>query len=383
MWRGLTVAATAAALFVWGVPAASAAGTWMVQPTPLPATASNGQLLAVSCLAANSCTAVGQYAAAAGALPLAEHWDGSAWSVEATPVPAGAVSSTLDGVSCVSADNCMAVGNYETGSGANSIPLSEHWDGSSWTIQAMARITGAHIMHVSSVSCPSAASCTAVGWYRQASGPVEPLAEGWTGSTWSLQVTASPSPVADATNLDAVSCTAPGTCVAVGSFQRSGTRVSVALAESSFNGDWKVSTVRGPAALQGVLLGVSCARTSSCTAVGTANNAPLAEQFSHNTWTVQTVASPAAGLLTAVWCVSAGSCTAVGAAGKDAQSGGFASALAEHLSAGAWHRQATASPSSGQRFAGVSCVSATVCTAAGYHLRSGTTGTTPLAEQRS
>jgi hypothetical protein len=44
---------------------------------------------------------------------------------------------------------------------------------------------------------------------------------------------------------------------------------------------------------------------------------------------------------------------------------------------------ATASPAANEVLTGVSCVSASICTAAGYHAVSSTTVLSPLAEQSS
>ena len=256
MRRGLTITAAAAVLSVCGVIPASASSTWTLEPTPTPAQGVDGQLLAVSCLTANDCTAVGGYTSTAGPVPLAERWDGSTWSIQTTPVPTGANFSILDGVSCTSATNCMAVGSYET-PGSNSLPLAEHWDGSSWSIQAMPVPAGGFGFQVKAVSCPTAASCTAVGQYQTGTVPLS-LGEGWNGSTWTVQTMPSPSHVADLVVLEGVSCTAPGTCTTAGWFQRGGTRVFVTLADKFFNGAWKVSSTRGPSAILGQLYGVSC-----------------------------------------------------------------------------------------------------------------------------
>ncbi|MGH3421717.1 MAG: hypothetical protein ACRDOD_19245, partial [Streptosporangiaceae bacterium] len=45
-------------------------------------------------------------------LTLAEGWNGSKWAVQRTVRPAGTVDSFLNGVSCTSAADCTAAGNY-------------------------------------------------------------------------------------------------------------------------------------------------------------------------------------------------------------------------------------------------------------------------------
>jgi hypothetical protein len=58
-------------------------------------------------------------------LTLVEHWNGSKWSVQATPNPSSASSSQLEGISCTSATRCTAAGLYTISSGP-SFTLAEH-----------------------------------------------------------------------------------------------------------------------------------------------------------------------------------------------------------------------------------------------------------------
>ena len=64
----------------------------------MPNPALNTALNAVSCTAANACTAVGGQG-------IALAWNGSVWSSQQTPT-----ASVLRGVSCTSATVCTAVG---------------------------------------------------------------------------------------------------------------------------------------------------------------------------------------------------------------------------------------------------------------------------------
>jgi hypothetical protein len=72
----------------------------------------------ISCDQAAACTAAGEYVTSSGATDaLAESWDGSTWTVQATPSPSAASvpSSALGGVSCITAAACTAVGEYLSG----------------------------------------------------------------------------------------------------------------------------------------------------------------------------------------------------------------------------------------------------------------------------
>jgi hypothetical protein len=135
-------------------------------------------LSGVSCASASACTAVGSYlTSAAGWAALVERWNGTKWSIEQTPKPNGELGG-LDSVSCVSARDCTAVGNYFTSTELN-VALAERWNGTDWSTEPTP-ISGSALQ---SVSCASASVCTAVGQYvplhSSTDGPT--LAERWTG----------------------------------------------------------------------------------------------------------------------------------------------------------------------------------------------------------
>ena len=67
-----------------------------------------------------------------GARTTTEHWDGSAWSLVASPNPGHHRGTSLAGVSGASASDVWAVGSYDNDAGDT--PLSLHWDGHSWTV---------------------------------------------------------------------------------------------------------------------------------------------------------------------------------------------------------------------------------------------------------
>src|SRR5439155_11602795 len=115
---------------------------WTLQTTPNPSGATAGALYGTSCPSSTSCIAVG-YAVSNGVrMTLAESWNGSSWSIQATPNPTGAKQSTLFGVACTSATQCIAVGNYINSAGAW-FTLAESWNGSAWSIQSTPNPTSA------------------------------------------------------------------------------------------------------------------------------------------------------------------------------------------------------------------------------------------------
>jgi hypothetical protein len=213
MRRSITVLMAAAACTVWAAGSASAATTWVIQATPNPDSATGPALVGVSCPSADSCFGVGTDTNSNPAdqvtQMLAEHWNGSSWAIQATPNPSGSQGAQLGAVACPSTTSCIAVGDNtkstNTGADVNE-GAAERWNGSTWTFQAMPSPSGALNANFSGVSCTSVTSCTAVGDVETSGGVEQPLAERWNGSTWAIQATPVPSG-AEESGLDGVSCT--------------------------------------------------------------------------------------------------------------------------------------------------------------------------------
>ena len=86
-------------------------GSWTAAEAPLPAGASDPFLMGVSCESASQCVAAGYYTDASGNLQgLLLTDSGGSWTASEAPLPAGASDGGLMGVSCVSASQCVAVG---------------------------------------------------------------------------------------------------------------------------------------------------------------------------------------------------------------------------------------------------------------------------------
>ena len=154
-----------------------------------------GNILAgVSCASSRSCEAVG-YTIPNDQPPvfetLVESWNGVAWSIVPSPNN-GPGASLLFGVSCVSANACQAVGEYNVGQG-NDQTLVEAWNGTGWTIvpspNASTNLTGLRtdVNDLLAVSCTSARACEAVGLYFNVDlASYQTLVESWNGVSWSL-----------------------------------------------------------------------------------------------------------------------------------------------------------------------------------------------------
>ena len=131
-----------------------------LEPSSNPAGATSSYLNAVSCTAANSCTAVG-YDYVPNEQNLAKSWNGTSWTLEPSSNPAGATSSYLNAVSCTAANSGTAVG-YDYA--PNEQNLAESWNGTSWTLEPSSNPAGATNSYLNAVSCTAANSCTAVGY---------------------------------------------------------------------------------------------------------------------------------------------------------------------------------------------------------------------------
>jgi hypothetical protein len=105
---------------------------WVNTPSPKPSGATSAQLSAVACPTASDCLAVGQYFAQSKSLVLAQRWTGTKWVTATAASPAGASVATLNGVTCLSASSCWAVGRTEKGTATNA--LVEHWNGKGWSV---------------------------------------------------------------------------------------------------------------------------------------------------------------------------------------------------------------------------------------------------------
>lgn len=364
-------------------PALGQASAWSVVPSPNRNLAGGDDdgLKAVSCVSATACTAVGNVANR----PLIESWNGTAWSVVAGPWRGPATEENfLLGVSCVTATACTAVGFYgDERNGKDYHALIESWNGTAWSVVPSPN-PGSEGSLLTAVSCVSAAACTAVGDYTgtmviggKRVFASRALIESWNGTTWS--VARSPNPRSYGVNLYGVSCVSATACTAVGWYSN-GSNIPKTLAESWNGTTWSIAPSRniGPASSSNYLYGVSCTSPTACFAVGWWDNSVivphktftnLIELWNGTSWSV--VRSPDRGFgdtLDSVSCVSATACTAVGEYGADG--GDLDETLIVTWNGTSWSLVPSPNPGSsdGDNLLGVSCDSATDCTAAGFYI---------------
>jgi hypothetical protein len=376
----LGVASPAAASAAVGSAAgvSPSASAWTAQATLLPAGATSGAFSSVSCTYKTSCIAVGvSYHGNHPGQRLAERWQGSAWSIiSGGRRPAGASGVRLDAIACLSPTSCTAVGWYYN-SAETQVPLAEHWNGTAWAIRATPSPAGATGSELIAVSCASDKSCVATGNATDTSDNSTPLAEYWNGTSWTIQPT--PSPVSeDGSAFTAVSCTTATSCTAVGTYDPA--EQEEPFAESWNGSGWTLQSMPGATGGYPAYVGaLSCTSAASCIAVGWYDNpndaqVGLAEHWNGSTWTI----SHPGGLnseMNGVSCSSATSCITVGRHGLGASTGTYAA----HWNGSHWQGQKTAAPTTGKQFAAISCTTASICTAVGSSIDA---SAPPLAEQR-
>jgi hypothetical protein len=305
----------------------------------------------LSCPSAGNCTAAGNYVDSSG------NWRGllvsetaGTWSAASMvpSLPANAAANPeepmrMGGVSCTSAGNCTAVGDYTESSGDT--------EGFLWRETAGVWGTGVETtppanaasnprMEFSSLSCPSAENCSAVGQYTDSSGATEGLMLSETSGTWGTGVEAIMPAGARAepdANIGEVQCPAAGNCTAIGNYIASNSREvdSVFLTETA--GVWGAGVTRplpANAAPQGVIEGsLSCPAAGDCSYVGSFKvnefvSRPLLVTENDGTWgpgingTLPANVAGGGGYLSSVSCTAPGNCTAVGS--YDSYNGGSA-----------------------------------------------------------
>ena len=391
---------------------------WTIQPIPQPAAGS--ALLSVWCTFNFSCTAVGDAPHGSnGTVPLAEHWSGNKWRIQTTPAPKHAANSQLNAITCASALDCVAVGSQST-SVNSQVPLIEHWNGTTWTIEKAPTRSGFVESELSGVSCTSATRCIAVGGSFKPSTFVT-LAEIWNGSKWTIQTTPN---ATSGGALNAVHCVTRVDCLAVGnglganwngkkwSLVKLGfpgtpadltsiscTKVTACYADGSFFSDavltgviefwngsrWRVQNASITASSDSSIYnGISCTTATNCTAVGSfhdAGNRALAEDFSLRWQNVspQPFFGAIATELNSVSCVSPNSCLAVGTVDNSTGSGSVFETFSETWDGTSWGNSNLPPKPKISNLDSVSCRSASFCIAVGDILNGGTP--VPLAER--
>jgi hypothetical protein len=390
VWAYAILLAVALSAIGYASPASASATGWSLLESSLSLQASTRP--SVSCDSTRMCVSVSSTWTGMKRLPAAALWTGEVWEDDEAIFPGGKLEASLEGVSCPSAKVCFAVGHAATvpGEGVTLVERSSNAKDGEWAVQETPNPAEAVDSNLASVSCTSIRSCTAVGYYYTGTNDQETLAEHWNGRAWAIEKTPNPTEANETgllgSTLSSVSCTSKVSCTAVGSYHTKSLNQRM-LAER-WNGDtWTIEETPSPVeATESELEGVSCASADSCTAVGdvviSATSHASAERWNGTEWAFEKAASSSGdGILASVSCVSSESCTAVGWYSVEQ-----ALTLAEHWDGATWAIQETpnAKKSRNSRLEGVSCPAKQSCVATGQaEIASSSSKNSLLAEQYS
>lgn len=287
-------------------------------------------LRSVTCLPGGPCFAAGYwYDGLNQAHPLVMENAGSGWQLMTTADSAPAVvDDFLSAITCTSATDCWAVGQtlvpgiyfvpYVPITGTPAQTLAEHWDGTQWKIVRTANTQFSENV-LNGVACVSASECYAVGLANSGSGSYDTLVERWDGSAWSI--VGSDNPSSTVNELDGAWCSAGGTCRATG-IQRTPTATQMLAEQGGKSAAWASDSGAGtgPDRLNATT-GIACTDDVDCWAVGEYDSngsflfQTLVTERTAAGWSVVPSADTSPAQSNQLWgvaCADAASCYAVG-----------------------------------------------------------------------
>jgi hypothetical protein len=256
------------------------------------------------------------------------HYDGTAWSIVSSPNAELSSDNVLYGLTCTGASDCWAVGYYLVSATAGSeeplyLALIEHYDGTSWSVVEAAppfpdNVVGGIVNVLQSVSCISASDCTAVGNYLSPTDFFQTLVEHYDGTLWTVATSPNPDTTKD-NFLYSVTCAAGSGCRAVGDIGSTLAGGFQTLIEENTGSGWIVVASPAIDSGQNGLFAVTCPGANDCWATGTYNNGTtyqtLIEHYDGASWALissPNASSDQANVLSSVTCSSAINCRASG-----------------------------------------------------------------------
>jgi hypothetical protein len=245
---------------------------WSVVASPTPGW--GAYLYGVTAISAKNVWAVGDEYTSSGTLTLIEHWNGTAWSVVSSPNPASSTSNTLNSVTAISANDIWAVGvdsivgaGKDGNSGGGSTgTLIEHWNGTVWSI-VTGRNPSTSLNQLNSVAAVSTSNVWAVGYESDVKANRDKtLVEHWNGHTWS--VVASPNVLSADGGLSSVTVISGHNLWAVGTSHNRNSGQINTLIEQWNGSKWSIVTSPNPSSFDNVLRSVSAVSAKDVWAVG-------------------------------------------------------------------------------------------------------------------
>jgi len=272
---------------------------------------------------------------------LIEHWDGSTWSLNAKITISG--DTSLLAVDAIAPDDAWAVGYYGI-----TYPLIEHWDGTGWFISQTP--TPGVDQRLFGVAAVSPTDIWAVGNYKAnpSSSSTQTLIFHWDGTVWTQAP--SPSPGAFANQLSAVDVVSSNDVWAVGNYVDASNNLYT-LTEHWDGTTW--SLVPSPAPSLTVLTGVTAIASNDVWAVGSgpARTGGFSIHWDGTSW--RHFPMPLVGVEDIMHGIASSSSTDVWAVGEASPNSESWQALALHWTGSRWTFARAPSPAGGGRFFGV------------------------------
>jgi hypothetical protein len=206
---------------------------------------------------------------------LTEHWNGTRWSLVRSPNATNGYN-LLNGVAVVASKDVWVVGQAWNGSTYNT--LVEHWNGVAWRIVPSPNVAGNSNV-LEAISVVSANDIWAVGFSSDSSFNDRPLTIHWNGATWSIV----PSPTVNDDILFGVDAVASNDVWAVGRSQDEARTLTL-----HWNGSaWSVVPSPNDSTNDNVLFGVAAVTSNDVWAVGNAGSLKtLAIHWDGASWSV-------------------------------------------------------------------------------------------------
>jgi hypothetical protein len=162
---------------------------WKIVPSPNSGSVNtNNHLKGVVALTPSNAWAVGDYDGDNFQGPLIEHWNGTSWESVVVPEPQDGTNIELNAIAAASANDIWAVGKYSTNMGQSTLTM--HWNGTAWSIVASPN-PNTFLNSLNAVTVLASGQAWAVGRTSDGTG-YKTLTMRWNGTSW--QVVSSPSP---------------------------------------------------------------------------------------------------------------------------------------------------------------------------------------------
>ncbi len=194
---------------------------------------------------------------------MTEHWNGSAWSIVASP-NIGSVDNELFGVVSIAPNDAWAVG--EEASGSDYHTLTEHWNGSTWSVVPSPDpdSSAGYNPELTGVAALANNDVWAVGYYEGSQNSNKDyitLIEHWNGAQWAI--VDSPNPGSASNLLQAVGGNASSGLCAVGSGGDTNASSTFAITLQLMGGSWSQIASANPSPTDDELWGVSVLSSSN------------------------------------------------------------------------------------------------------------------------